>query len=182
MLKYFFFIRKVLLAIIRRFLNFNNLCFWKFFLESVGVNTKIYRGVKFLYPRNVNIGSNCLIDKGAKFSSEIKEGELDIGDYVRINQNVFIDYSGGVNIHKGVVISRDTYIVSHSHGYDPKSTPKPKPLTIEENVWIGAKVIIGENVRYIGSNSLIATGAVVTKDVLPNTIVGGNPARFIKSK
>ncbi len=182
MLKLIFLIQKIIPAIIRRIRNIISLFWWKLFLKSVGYKTKIYRNVKFVIPNNVSIGNNCLIDTGVNFSSEIETGTLELKNNVKININVFFDYSGGVVVSDNVVISRDTYIVSHSHGYDPLSNPSPKPLIIEESVWIGAKVTICENVKRIGANSLIAAGAVVTKDVEPNTIVGGNPAKFIKKK
>ncbi|WP_010179182.1 acyltransferase [Aquimarina agarilytica] len=182
MLKVIFLIQKIVPAIVRRIRNIISLFWWKLYLKSVGKKSKIYRNVKFLIPSNVSIGRNCLIDTGVNFSSEIETGTLEIKNNVKININVFLDYSGGVIVSDNVVISRDTYIVSHSHGYDPLSIPKPKPLIIEEGVWIGAKVTICENVTIIGKNSLIAAGAVVTKDVKPNTIVGGNPAKLIKVK
>ncbi|WP_417510584.1 acyltransferase [Methylophaga sp.] len=54
------------------------------------------------------------------------------------------------------------------------------PVTIEKNVWIGANATILPGVT-IGEDAVIAAGAVVTKDVLPGTIVGGVPAKFIKN-
>ena len=55
-----------------------------------------------------------------------------------------------------------------------------KPIRIGNDVWIGGNVTIMPGLT-IGNNVVIAAGAVVTKDVAPNTIVGGNPAKFIKS-
>lgn len=54
-----------------------------------------------------------------------------------------------------------------------------KPVTIGHNVWIGGKAIVNPGVR-IGNNVVIASGAVVTKDVPDNIVVGGNPAKIIK--
>jgi acetyltransferase-like isoleucine patch superfamily enzyme len=55
-----------------------------------------------------------------------------------------------------------------------------KPIVIERNVWIAAGATIIGGVT-IGENSVVAAGSVVTKDVPPNTLVGGNPARVIRS-
>jgi len=54
------------------------------------------------------------------------------------------------------------------------------PITVEDNVWIGGNATILPGVT-IGKNSIIAAGAVVTKDVAANTIVGGNPAQLIRA-
>ncbi len=61
----------------------------------------------------------------------------------------------------------------------PPDAVKPRPVIIGDNVWIGMNAIILKGVT-IGDNSIIAAGAVVTKDVPPNTVVAGNPARFVK--
>ena len=182
MSNFLFFIGRVFRAILRRILNFWSLLKWRFFLKSIGSSSYINNNVRFMYPENVTVGNNCLIDVGASFSSEIKSGVLNIRDNVRINRNVTIDFSGNIDIDDGVLISSGTIIFSHSHGYNPLSTPKAKPLKICKNVWIGANVIICENVNKIGPNSLIAAGSVVTKDVMVNSIYGGNPALFIKQK
>lgn len=55
-----------------------------------------------------------------------------------------------------------------------------KPVTIGHNVWIGGRAVINPGVN-IGNNAVIASGAVVTKDVPANVVVGGNPAKIIKS-
>ena len=69
-----------------------------------------------------------------------------------------------------------------NHGFEAsdRSTLYPKPITIKDNVWIGANVTILPGVT-IGENAIIAAGAVVNKDVAANTIVGGVPAKYIKS-
>lgn len=54
-----------------------------------------------------------------------------------------------------------------------------KPVTIGHNVWIGGRAVINPGVT-IGDNAVIASGAVVTKDVPASTVVGGNPAQIIK--
>ncbi len=67
--------------------------------------------------------------------------------------------------------------------HDPRPSHRadniPAPIHIGRNVWIGANVTILSGVT-IGENAIVAAGAVVTKDVAPNTMVGGVPAKFIK--
>ena len=69
-----------------------------------------------------------------------------------------------------------------NHDFNPKNraSMKPSPVIIGDNVWIGACVTIVPGVT-IGDNAIIAAGAVVTKNVEPNTVVGGVPAKFIKN-
>ena len=175
-----FLLRRIFISIVNRSLNYFSLLQWSFFLKHVGAKTKIYRDVNFNFPNNVSLGNNCLVDKGVRFASELKSGTLAIANNVQLNRGVYLDFTGGVIIHDNVLISKDCYIISHSHGYNPRSKPVAKPLEIKENVWIGAKVLICENVNIIGANSIIAAGAVVTKNVEPNSIYGGNPAKKIK--
>lgn len=58
---------------------------------------------------------------------------------------------------------------------------EPRPVLIEDDVWIGARVIILPGVK-VGKGSVIGAGSVVTKDVMPYTVVGGNPARVLKGR
>lgn len=69
-----------------------------------------------------------------------------------------------------------------NHGLSPKDrrSTYPAPIVLGRNVWVGANVTILQGVT-IGDNSVVAAGAVVTKDVPPNTVVGGVPARVIKT-
>jgi len=173
---------KFIKAVIRRFRNIFSTFYWKIYLKKLDRNSKIYLGTEISFPDKVEIGCNSLIEFNSVFSSELPTGKLTIGNNVKINSNVFLDFTGGLEIDDDVVISKDTYIITHSHGYDPRSLPIPKPLKIGKKTWVGAKVIICENVSLIGENSIIAAGAVVTKNVEANTIVGGNPAKMLKVK
>lgn len=168
-------------AVVRRLLNILTTFYWSLFLNEFGTGSKIYKGSFFRIPKDVSIGRQCLIQFNVRFGSEIPNSKLDIKDNVQINSDVFIDYSGGLIIENNVVISKGGYILTHSHGYDPKSKPVKKPLIIKKGVWIGANVTICENVSEIGENAIIATGSILTKNVPGNTIFGGNPAKFIKS-
>jgi acetyltransferase-like isoleucine patch superfamily enzyme len=90
-------------------------------------------------------------------------GGVDIGDRVMIGPNVSIITSG----HPLLPSQRRAYI-------------EAKPIAIEENVWIAAGATILGGVT-VGENSVIAAGAVVTKDVPPNSFVAGVPAKIIRS-
>jgi acetyltransferase-like isoleucine patch superfamily enzyme len=111
------------------------------------------------------------------------------GDEIRVGRNVFINQNctlydlGGLSIADDVMIGPNVSLITTGHPLQPsqrRAATIGKPIAIERNVWIaaGATVIGGVTV---GENSVVAAGAVVTKDVPANTLVGGNPARIIRS-
>ena len=112
----------------------------------------------------------------------MKDGYIKIEDNVSIGRNSKIDFSGGITLKKGVMLSENVVIQTHDHGFDPRSKPIGKPLLIEENVWIGLNTSVLYNVNLISENSIIAAGSLVTKKVEPNSIYAGIPAKFLKNK
>jgi len=109
--------------------------------------------------------------------------EITVGRNVFINQNCTFYDLGGIAIADDVMIGPNVSIITSGHPLRPaerRSGVTAKPIVVERNVWIAAGAIIIGGVR-IGENSVVAAGAVVAKDVPPNTLVGGNPARVIRS-
>lgn len=113
-----------------------------------------------------------------------------IGNNVIFNTDVHIGCINRVEIGDNCLFASRIYITDHHHG-EPEAAilhipPKDRllvskgPVIIENNVWVGEGVAIMPNVR-IGKNSIIATNAVVTKDVPPNSVVAGVPAKVIKT-
>lgn len=107
---------------------------------------------------------------------------LTIGKGVFINAGCRFQDQGGITIGDGTLIGHNCVMATLNHDPDPahRGNIHPAPIVIGKNVWIGANVTIIGNTT-IGDGAIIAAGAVVTKDVPPNTVVGGVPARIIKT-
>jgi acetyltransferase-like isoleucine patch superfamily enzyme len=109
--------------------------------------------------------------------------DISVGRNVFINQNCTFYDLGGLDIADDVMIGPNVSLITSGHPIEPSRRRDfviAKPIVIERNVWIaaGATVIGGVT---IGENSVVAAGSVVTRDVPPNSLVGGNPARLIRS-
>jgi acetyltransferase-like isoleucine patch superfamily enzyme len=106
-----------------------------------------------------------------------------IGRNVFVNQNCTFYDLGGLDIADDVMIGPNVSLITSGHPVEPFQRPAftiAKPIVIERNVWIAAGATIIGGVT-VGENSVVAAGAVVTRDVPPNTLVGGNPAKVIRS-
>jgi len=105
-----------------------------------------------------------------------------VGRNIFVNQNCTFYDLGGLDIADDVMIGPNVSIITSGHPMEPsqrRSGVVAKPIVIGKNVWIAAGATIVGGVT-IGENSVVAAGSVVTHDVPPNTLVGGNPARIIR--
>lgn len=111
----------------------------------------------------------------------------DFGKNIHLGENVFINDCchfqdhGGVTLGDGCQIGHGVVFATLNHGLAPQDrhTTYPAPIVLGRNVWVGANATILQGVT-IGDNAVVAAGAVVTKDVAANTVVGGVPARLIR--
>jgi acetyltransferase-like isoleucine patch superfamily enzyme len=110
------------------------------------------------------------------------------GRNLAIGKNVFINFDctflalGGITIEDDVLIGPKVSLITEGHSLNPNERHGliPGKILIKKNAWIGANVTILPNVT-IGENSVVAAGALVTKDVPPNVVVAGIPAKIIKT-
>lgn len=111
------------------------------------------------------------------------------GTNTRVGRNVFVNQNctfydlGGIDIGDDVMIGPNVSLITSSHPIEPAQRRNgviASPIVIERNVWIAAGVTIIGGVT-VGENAVVAAGSVVTRDVPPNTLVAGNPARVIRS-
>lgn len=112
----------------------------------------------------------------------------DFGKNITIAKDVFINSGchfqdqGGITIGDGSLIGHNVVLATVNHDLDPKNNRKNHyaPIIIGNHVWIGSNATILPGVT-IGEWAVVAAGAVVTKDVPPYTVVGGVPARILKT-
>ena len=104
---------------------------------------------------------------------------ISIGKYCNINKRTVLDGRGGITIGDCVDIAQDVNIWTEQHDYNsPTYASVCKPVRIEDYVWVATRATILPGVT-IGKGAVVASGAVVTKDVPPLAIVAGVPARVI---
>jgi maltose O-acetyltransferase len=111
---------------------------------------------------------------------------VSFSDYVYVGPDAYWDAKGGVKIGENVIIGPKNKIWTYNHDFHESSGYLPygfddifKPVTIKSNVWIGLNVTICPGVT-IGEGAIVGMGSVITKDVPPLAIVGGNPAQIIR--
>lgn len=129
----------------------------------------------------VKIGKNCIVRGGVQF----QEGfSLTLGDNVFINTYALFDTAAPISIGRDVQIAYQVTFVTGGHEIGPHEgragAHKPEPIIVGDGAWIGARAVILPGVT-IGAGAVVASGAVVTKDVLPDTLVAGVPARCLRS-
>ena len=106
-------------------------------------------------------------------------GQISFGKQVFINHSFTAMSIGGIEMGDNVQIGPHVTIVTDNHDLKQRYVLKCRTVVIGDNAWIGAGATIMPGV-HIGENAVVAGGAVVTKEVPANTVVGGNPAKVIR--
>lgn len=106
---------------------------------------------------------------------------ISLGKHVFINACCHFQDHGGVTLGDGCLIGHNVVFATLNHDVDPekRAAMTPAPIVLGKNVWVGSNATLLQGVT-VGDGAIIAAGAVVTKEVPANTVVGGVPARFIR--
>lgn len=106
---------------------------------------------------------------------------IELGERVFINSGCRFQDQGGIRIGDDALIGHNVVLASLNHDIDPlqRATTVPGSIIIGDRVWIGAGATVLAGVT-VGDGAIVAAGAVVTRDVEPNTVVGGVPARKLR--
>ena len=160
---------------------------WRF--HSWGWKSTLSQPDFLFNPGQISIGKNVEIRKGARLETRgdvSKQPKIEIGDDTSIHFYFHCGAFQSVKIGKNVLIAGNVYITDHDHVFTNPDIPPLhadwdiKPVIIGDEVWIGEGAKILKGVQ-IGRRAVIGANAVVTRDVPPYTIVGGVPAKILKT-
>ncbi len=138
---------------------------------------------------NISIGKNVVFaaGNGARTSlTSVKlgkyEGRIEVGDNVLLMHGIRVSSAERIVIGDDCMLASFCYLTDadwHDIHDRTRAVGRTAPIILEKGVWIGDSAIVCKGV-HIGRNSIVAAGAVVTKNVPPNVIVAGNPAKVVK--
>jgi acetyltransferase-like isoleucine patch superfamily enzyme len=176
-------------------MNLLSACFhylrWSWRFRNFGFKSRMVAPQILTNPRLVRVGKRVSIWKGARIEAFDASGEtgprLEIGDDTVIHLNFHCGAAESVKIGRDVLIAGGVYITDHDHVFDNPDLPArwadglvTKPVVIGDGAWLGEGCVILKGVT-VGRRAVIGANAVVTKDVPAGAVVGGIPARIIRT-
>lgn len=155
------------------------------FKLTIGRGSRIYRCSLVASGRGITLGESVDIYDGCILNS--LEGEISIKNQSTFGPNVTIYGYGPVTIGSHVSINSYAMVVAGKHNFSDRDRPimfqgaTGEGILIEDDVWVATHVVVLDGVT-VGTGSVLAAGAVVTKDVPPYSVVAGVPARVIRNR
>ena len=149
-----------------------------------GKHSVIHRSARMDTPpyRLFSLGNYSVIESFACINNAV--GDVIIGDHTRIGlHNTIIgpvEIGNNVNLAQGITVTALNHNFSDTNKRIDEQGVSTNPVTIEDDVWVGANAVILPGVT-IGEHCVVAAGAIVTKDVPPHSLVAGVPAKVIKN-
>ena len=153
----------------------------------VGTDVYVEPNVQLLrHPEKVFLGDKVMLKEGVKICPTHPEATIKIGDWTTIGYNVTIFSKSDISIGNDCLIAPFCYFVDSDHGIELGSLIREQsmvsaPIVIGNDVWLGTGAVVMQGVN-IGDGAVVAAGSLVTKDIPPNTIYGGVPAKFIQKR
>lgn len=164
---------------------------WSWRFGSYGFRSRIVAPDMLSNPGSIMIGSRVSIWKGARIEAVHQDGgchpRIEIGDNTSIQMYFHCGAAESVKIGRNVLIAGRVYITDHDHVFDdPVLSAREnkdlvtKPVLIEDGAWLGEGCVILKGVT-VGRRAVVGANAVVTRDVPAGAVVGGIPARIIRT-
>jgi acetyltransferase-like isoleucine patch superfamily enzyme len=175
-------------------------------LEQVGPGCFIEKDVRWQVPRRIHLGRRVMIGEGCFVDAHSLTGHISFGDDVWLSRGCYVlahrdadvqiddrAYIGhrcllygtaGLHVGKDVLMANDVQLICGDHTFARRDMPiraQPtagKPIVIEDDVWLGASVIVLGGVT-VGTGSVVGAGAVVTRSLPPYSIARGVPAEIV---
>lgn len=159
---------------------------WRLRGARLAPKVRIGPRCELLQPCAVRMSARVVLEPEVVLKLVGLSARLDLADYVFIGRRSIFDLVGHLKIGKGTLLAPDCFITDHNHGISRgcpiwRQAPIHEPVSIGSDCWLGTKVVILPGVT-VGDGAVIAAGAVVVKDVLPFTVVGGVPAKWLRDR
>lgn len=163
------------------------------YYKALGVEIEGYVWLRSIsIPRNcsqISLANNVALDDGVTLLAVGDPGsskKILVGENSYINRHTFIDASQLINIGRNVGIGPRCYITDHDHGTAPDTPIMDQPLVsaptvISDGVWLGAGCIVLKGVT-IGKNTVVGAGSIVVRDLPPDIVAEGRPARAVRKR